>query len=190
MEYDDIGIKDEDDVLEAMKAGAYAEQLYESYGDRIINLLLAAIDKKFHGKTWGTKQWKKKMSKIYYFGCVNDRDGHDMYNHHLRSNKETHYFLRNGPWGYEIDGGLCPLINKRQVEGIADIHQKDGWTAIAFWDRTGDSRSNSNSAFIVEGEFEFGEMLAMAKKTFPQLFERFKFEIRACGVRDIELKVK
>ena len=60
MEYGDIGIKDEDDILEAMKVGAYAEQLYEFYGDRIIGLLLAALDKKFHGKTWGMKQWESE----------------------------------------------------------------------------------------------------------------------------------
>lgn len=56
MEYDDIGIKDVDDVLEVMKAGAYAGELYEYYGERIRGLLVAALDKEVHGQTWGGQE--------------------------------------------------------------------------------------------------------------------------------------
>jgi len=65
--------------------------------------------------------------------------------------------------------GKCVLVIK------SDMFRE--WTLIQFWDRTGDSRGNSNSSFIAPGELTFEEVVARAKETFPELFKRFTFEL-------------
>lgn len=52
------------------------------------------------------------------------------------------------------------------------MHQKKGWTAIGFWDRTGDNRGNSNSNFIVEGTYSFEDMCHLAEQAFPAIWKR------------------
>jgi hypothetical protein len=44
MEYNEIGIKDSDDVLTCMENGASAYDLYQMYGDRIAELIACALD--------------------------------------------------------------------------------------------------------------------------------------------------
>jgi hypothetical protein len=46
-----------------------------------------------------------------------------------------------------IDGGFCPQIEDAQ-SGEARIHHVEGWTVLAFWDRSGDSRPSSHSTFV------------------------------------------
>lgn len=82
---------------------------------------------------------------------------------------------RRIPWGKTPDGTLNP---KREIEGEALLHHKDGWTAIAFANRTDDTRPGSNSVFIFEGELTFDGAIEAARKHFPQVVERFNFEIR------------
>jgi len=85
----------------------------------------------------------------------------------------------------KIDGGFCPGMEDddtrhhdvKQVQGHARLTHHNGWTILAFWDRTGDSRGNSNSAFLEQGEHSFDEMVAKAKATFPKIWERFTFEV-------------
>ena len=104
--------------------------------------------------------------KVYYFGCF-DEVGHYLYYPDGRSVYERDAT----PWSWPaIDGSLAP--EGQQVQGLALLHKKDGWTAIAFWDRTFDSRGNSNSAFLAEGDFTFEEMLELAKKYFPAQVKR------------------
>lgn len=82
------------------------------------------------------------------------------------------------PWkAKELDCKLQPH-DEFQTEGITRIHYKNGWTAISFWDRSGDSRWNSNTSFIAEGIFSFNEMIEIAKDGFPNICKRFTFEIR------------
>ena len=44
-----------------------------------------------------------------------------------------------------------------------------------------DSRGNSNSAFIAEGTFTYDEMMTAAKAQWPEVWARFKFEVREAG---------
>lgn len=74
-----------------------------------------------------------------------------------------------------LDTGLAP--KGRQVQGRALLHHHEGWTALAFWDRTGDKRGNSNSVFILRGTHDFEAALTLARQHFPELFERFTFQI-------------
>jgi hypothetical protein len=114
------------------------------------------------------------LRRMFYFGCKNQA-GHGM--HCSPSNQVNidiaHNFLYDNPWRQGIDGDLCPE-DKEQKEGIAVISQKDGYTALSFWDRSIDHRFSSNSNFIAEGNFNFEDMKHFAKKFFPEIMNRFK----------------
>jgi hypothetical protein len=116
--------------------------------------------------------------RVYYFGCWEDV-GHYMRSsssdRSLESCRAEHDFMYTNPWGTNIDGGLCP--KGPQNEGAALVHQKDGWTALSFWDRSVDSRLGSNSNFLAEGTFDLAQMIAIAKEHFPTVMERIKFKI-------------
>ena len=116
--------------------------------------------------------------KVYYFGCIGEA-GHFLWSPEDRfRHTETYY---HQPWGNRLDGCLCPDCGYQgliaQNEGEAFLHHKDEWTAVAFWDRTGDERRNSNSAFIAEGTFTFDEMVTAAKAQWPKVWNRFTFEV-------------
>jgi len=124
----------------------------------------------------------KEEITIYYFGCWN-HSGHYLYQPGGTS------LIAEGfiPWGYHIDGGLCPGKRRGlkawqtpeiQIEGQASLTKKDGWTALSFWDRSTDHRMNSNSNFVAMGDFTFDEMIKLAKQYFPEIMGRFKFEIK------------
>ena len=109
---------------------------------------------------------------IYYFGCIGQH-GHYMFK--PGSRMTDWMFLDKNPWGHSIDGRLCP--DEKQIEGQARIHQKDGWTALSFWDRSIDRRPGSNSNFLAEGDHTFDEMMLLANEHFPEVMERFVFNI-------------
>lgn len=89
------------------------------------------------------------------------------------------------PWP-RIDATLCPGRRNRlgevpyedQVEGLAALHCKDGWTALAFWDRSVDARHNSNSAFFARGEHDFDTMCSIARAAFPEVWARITASFR------------
>jgi hypothetical protein len=111
---------------------------------------------------------------IYYFGAIGDA-GHYLWTEdfgHMRG-FET---MQQLPWGYRIYAELCP--SGEQVEGVARIHHLAGWTALAFWDRSVDHRPGSNSVFIFRGELTFDDAVARAKEKFPDVWARFRFEVR------------
>jgi hypothetical protein len=126
--------------------------------------------------------------RAYYFGC---RQLHVLGHYLFTPEMHSAWFELTDvlPWHYKIDSGLCPgtkgpngytmpYLTDPQVEGAAALHVKDGWTAVAFWDRSVDTRSGSNSAFILEGEHSFETVLAESRKLFPEIWARFKFEVR------------
>lgn len=113
---------------------------------------------------------KKPEGQFYFFGVM-DRIGHYFY--------PRWPGVRGCPWGdVHVDTLLCR--KGEQTEGLARIHHKDGWTAVGYWDRTGDSRYFSNSNFVAEGTFTFEQMMEMARRHFPDVIRRAegKFEIR------------
>lgn len=117
--------------------------------------------------------------KMFYFGCSVGA-GHYMFcstpARTLEERRHLSDFTKRNPWGYGVDGGLCPK-GKDQVEGRALVHHRDGWTAISFWDRSVDDRFGCSSTFLAEGEFTFGEMCALAAKLWPTIWTRYKFEV-------------
>ncbi len=111
---------------------------------------------------------------MYYFGCSRE-PGHFLWEDDAGF---MHSKLRYDklPWGYKIDSSLC-TGHSGSEEGRASLHHKDGWTAVAFWDRSVDSRPGSNSAFICDEEIDYDEMIRRSKETFPKIWERFNFEV-------------
>jgi hypothetical protein len=124
---------------------------------------------------------KAPAPKVFYFGFYDgghrliDKNGDSFYGNDVST-----------PWGSHPDATLleAPLVLRKvdenegmQPEGKAILHHKDGWTALGFWDRSGDSRYNSNSNFLVRGTYTFDEMLALAKEQFHGIFARMKFPI-------------
>lgn len=80
------------------------------------------------------------------------------------------------PWN-DLDGCLCPgYVNqyKRgpEIPGQGLLHHRDGWTAFAFWDRTGDRRGASNSVLLWNRIATFDGLLARARAAFPEIFKR------------------
>lgn len=115
--------------------------------------------------------------KCYYFGCYRD------VGHFLRdsiSKRITEEVLKSNPWRYSIDSGLCPKTTT--LEGKCTLNKKDGMTCISFWDYSIDKRPGSNSAFLVEGDYDFLTMIELFKEKFPEVVSRFKYELTLISV--------
>lgn len=116
-----------------------------------------------------------KATKAYYWGCISGIEkGHYLWRPGMRYASREIGELPEGWQGF-LDGGLCP--KEQQIEGQALLHHLDGWTALAFWDRSMDTRPGSNSLFLAQGTFEFEQMLMIAEIHFPVIKSRFKFSI-------------
>lgn len=123
---------------------------------------------------------------MFYFGPW-DQAGHRMRSAdrptdrsmELEERRAESNFTRTNPWGYQVDGGLCPPQSFGQ--GRARLHQKDGWTAIAFWDMTVDTRPGSNSVYLAEGTFTFDQMVEMAKTRFADRWNKMGFQVSLVG---------
>lgn len=70
-----------------------------------------------------------------------------------------------------LDTALLPP-GKPQEQGVLHRSVINGWTIVGFWDRSADSRSGSNSSFIMEGDFPVEAVLAAAREKFPDIFAR------------------
>lgn len=65
-------------------------------------------------------------------------------------------------------GGLYP--SERQ--GEAAHHHANGWTALAWADRSVDSRGGSHSAVFMPGTLTFDEAVEQATRSFPHIMAR------------------
>ena len=127
---------------------------------------------------------------MYYFGPW-DSAGHSL---HLESGAHPRPIADSFPWspaGYDIDGKLQPsadapdhrinrasgvlsTVGHAQTEGEALLHYRDGWTALAFWDRSVDARASSNSTYFAEGVYSFEQMVELASTRFAKRWDRHK----------------
>lgn len=110
---------------------------------------------------------------VYYFGCWGG------IGHHLWTTRGNFAEVCHS-WGsneYGLDGRLTPTDTKH--EGVARLVHKDGWTALAFWDRSVDRRGGSNSVFLFDAALTFDDAVNEAKRAFPSVWARFKFDVRA-----------
>ena len=119
----------------------------------------------------------QEMSEgCFYFGCWG-QVGHYLRDQHGESMGYGKASKKTGipeEVVLNIDGGFLP---KDTTQGRAAIHHVDGWTILAFTDRSVDSRPGSNSAFIALGTLTFSHIVERSKKFFPDIWSRFKFEV-------------
>lgn len=159
-----------------------------------ITLLAVALVRQRHGNPRPSPPrpaFDPAAVRIYFFGVGNRQAGHHWLPASRYRQDADPYGPTGCPWGdRQVDSILCrqaPRLRAgdysraHEVEGLARLHHKDGWTAIAYWDRSGaDQRSGCNSNFVAEGTFTFDEMMRLARHHFPHIIERTrgKFEIR------------
>lgn len=112
------------------------------------------------------------MKPCYFFGCWT-RVGHYLHEPGGKSVSQAGPF-----WWTELDGQYCPgLARPRsgprpEPQSACRVTHANGWTVLAFWDRSVDGRLASNGAFLAEGTLDFAGMLALAREHFPAIVER------------------
>jgi hypothetical protein len=120
------------------------------------------------------------LPPVIYCGC-HEVVGHFFYEPNMvRLNPQTYAANYNSL--NQLDCGFAP--QDTQAEGEAWYHSarcENGdtrYNVISFWDRSVDSRPGSHSTFLLLGDRSFDDSLAECRKAFPQVFARFKFEIK------------
>ena len=124
--------------------------------------------------------------ETYYFGCWRSI-GHHLWNPKLadRSGLQHYDVEKKIPKAIaqRIDPCFCPGYDgphkrdRAEVEGEAALHHVDGWTVLAWWDRSVDSRGACNSAIISKGLYDFTTMLEIGKAQMPHVMERQRVPI-------------
>lgn len=123
--------------------------------------------------------------RAFYFGCVGSSG------HHFHATGARQRLWPRGkgyteafgiPWP-QLDGPLAP-DNPNEVEGLALLHYKDGWTALSFADRSIDHRGGSHSTFIFEASLNFEAAVEAAETHFPEVVARYGFAIKLKGSPD------
>lgn len=118
------------------------------------------------------------MGDVYYNGCWGET-GHYLWD---RTRRKAYSVPADFPVApHVLDSGFLPP-GQPQVEGRATLCHVNGWTVLAFWDRSVDTRGKSNSAFVARGTLDFDAMVAAAKAAFPSVWGRFGFEVRLADV--------
>ena len=99
------------------------------------------------------------------FGCFQAGDDHGLHGAQI-------------PWGH-VDGVLlwnsgshADVPNREQAQGAAALRYKDGWTSLAWWDRSGDARYGSNTAFFARGIHSYGTMIELLARCYPGIAQR------------------
>lgn len=107
-----------------------------------------------------------------YFGCKSKEQlGHHLYGPDLRS--LPYWNDNSSPWR-KLDGSLTPPNRVTTAHGAANLHHKDGWTALALHDYSADSRGNSNSVFLFDRSLSYPEACAEAARLFPEVWARIQ----------------
>jgi len=104
---------------------------------------------------------------LLYFGCQR-RSGHFFWAPNGRS------YLYNPPIPPDLANGFDkahPPQGTREANRYV-VRHLHGYTVLAFWDYSVDSRPGSNSAFIAPGNITDADVLALAAEYFPDVLAR------------------
>lgn len=99
--------------------------------------------------------------EVLYFGCL------AQCGHHLRSRRGPDPQWNSTPWRGNIDGGILEKT-RDQSNGRAVYDNKGGWSAVAFWDNSVDTRPGSHSTFLVREILAPEVVLELAKQQWPE----------------------
>lgn len=117
---------------------------------------------------------------MYFFGVWDQAKGHYLRDQHGRSVDTA------GPFGDWIDGYFPPrtqagenrasiaTAHPWQDDTIASLTHYRGWTILAMWDRSIDTRYACNAAFMYEGHRTTSWMWAQARESFPDIVRRLR----------------
>jgi hypothetical protein len=109
--------------------------------------------------------------KGYYFGCRSASElGHYWFD------ETMHMRLRYPPEGFpwpRWDAALNPSTR----EGEAALHQRGGWTAVSWEDRSADKRPQSNIIFAYPAVMNYDEIILASRKSFPHIWERIGYTV-------------
>ncbi|GAA4002174.1 hypothetical protein GCM10022631_11030 [Deinococcus rubellus] len=111
------------------------------------------------------------IKDLYFFGCKTA--GQALGHYLFLGNNQKHDNSKNS-----LDSGLLTLAGVPDRPGRGCFAQVGNLSIVTFWDRTGDPRPNSNSAFFAEGRYTAEELLSAAREHYPRIFGRFDFEIK------------
>lgn len=87
------------------------------------------------------------------------------------------------PWGHALDAGLLAPGDEyfrcdTTPDGKTKFCQLDGWSAVAFWDRSGgDTRPGCNSVFLTNATIGEVELLDLARRQWPEVWGRAGFPL-------------
>jgi hypothetical protein len=123
------------------------------------------------------------LPPIIYLGCWEQR-GHYFY---IPGMQQLYQAYRNSEaQNYKelckLDGGFAP--QDTTAEGEAWYHCwhliDNVWClVISFWDNSVDRRPGSNSTFLLlRRPLSFSEAIQRCSEEFPEVFARFKFEVK------------
>lgn len=120
------------------------------------------------------------MIEHFYFGCYRET-GHYLFASRGHGIQKVHSSSSLLPVDFPclsgmLDGGFLPP-NLQQAQGRASFCHLNGWTIIAFWDRSVDSRGKSHSTFLMRGIFEFEMAKSLSVEAFPEIWKRFTFPV-------------
>lgn len=121
------------------------------------------------------------ITPVYYFGCWNHA-GHYLHEPGGRSlsRDEVGPFDVYGKAGLPLDGKFTPGPHPQygtgglQDESFVALTHVRGWTVMAMWDHSVDTRGGSNAAFITEGSLTHADMWRLARAHFPHIVARLK----------------
>lgn len=119
---------------------------------------------------------------VLYFGCLG-HPGHYLHGPRGSTSQELANYAHEKklPWtAPQLDSEFLEetIEGQYQPEGIATTVWRADWSALAFWDRSGDHRHNSRSVFLVHGQWGFEDLVRFAREAFPEIWARFSFEVR------------
>ena len=124
--------------------------------------------------------------EMYFFGPW-EQAGHFLFNERGQEQWGKKSVI---PWTLgQMDGGLQPHLCGREEtgkpcgrgtcapQGIASVHHKDSWTALAFWDSSVDKRGGCVSVYLARGDFDFTQIVEMAKTRFAKRWNKMPFTV-------------
>jgi hypothetical protein len=109
--------------------------------------------------------------RIYYFGC-GTRAGHGWFKPAASMQISAAVADAMRTVFPDIDCNYAPDDTKDQVEGEAKLSHLRGWTVLAWWDRSVDTRRNANSALVIDADRDFDQMVDLLEIHFPQVLWR------------------
>jgi len=122
--------------------------------------------------------WRPNL-ECYYFGHA-EYGGHSLRDQYGHTGDKLAREAAAALGVADLDTTLCWNAGSRQrdeIEGRALLTQRGGWTALAFWDHSGDTRPGSNTAFLVRGALTFDQMVRVARHRWPKIWARFTFVV-------------